>query len=129
MRSSASTNRPGPEAVYPQPPNPRPDACKDRPFRACGGPCRGSLVKGGRTGSGMRMTRSARSVVLAMLLVVALGAGVTSPAMAAEYPSWDEVQEARKDSKKKADEIAKIKKLLEESKAAAAEARRTNSSI
>jgi murein DD-endopeptidase MepM/ murein hydrolase activator NlpD len=66
---------------------------------------------------GLRTRLRALAVVLAASSALALG--VAAPAHAASYPTWSDVKKARANVQEQAKEVAKIKALLADSKAAA----------
>lgn len=71
---------------------------------------------------GIRVAPSA--IVVATVLALALAGGIAQSAAAEDYPTWHEVQDARHDTAKKADAVARIERLLAASKTAAAAAQR-----
>lgn len=68
----------------------------------------------------MGMRAVPRSLALATVLALALVGGVAQSASAEDYPSWHEVLDARHDAAKKSDAVARIDRLLADSKTAAA---------
>ena len=58
----------------------------------------------------------------ALVLILTLGLPATSPAYADEFPTWEEVQEARKDVASAEKKVKEITALLEKLEVAAAEA-------
>jgi murein DD-endopeptidase MepM/ murein hydrolase activator NlpD len=60
--------------------------------------------------------------VAAVLGSAAIAAGPVAPAFATDYPSWDEVREARNDVKSASAEISRIEGMLEELRVSAAAA-------
>jgi murein DD-endopeptidase MepM/ murein hydrolase activator NlpD len=65
---------------------------------------------------------SLMAAVGTLALVLSIGVPVTSPAYADEYPTWEEVQEARKDVARAEAKVKQIMALLEKLEVEAAEA-------
>lgn len=71
---------------------------------------------------GRRLLWSACGVLGAVVMVLSVGIASPPPAYADEYPTWEEVQQARKDVAKAEAKIKEIMALLEKLEVAAAEA-------
>ncbi len=71
---------------------------------------------------GRRFLWSALAALGTLVMVVSIGVVAVSPAYADEYPTWEEVQEARRDVAKAEAKIKQIMALLEKLEVQAAEA-------
>src|SRR3954467_14501472 len=68
-------------------------------------------------GFDMRMRGRTRALALAVVLTTAAVAGIAVPAHASNYPSWSDVQKARRSESAKAAEVKRIEGLLAASEA------------